>query len=293
MAKPRRSVPDLDGLQYMLSICGETVSVDFWWPVVGLSATNVVVRTPGGVMRFPPTEWPGGSSMVMIAVEDVDEFIDSIKPLFRQEPSRLISLLAAAKHRIKEADDQHWKSVALRSMHATLRKSRSPLSPPLPFTPPMQPASNFVLFDRPTALPLPLVQAYLDTEYRVAVSPDFGVVMPFVLRVGQPSEPLQQLLYDTGAQGACFITAFNPYSEVTSAEENSALQEELQTTLRQHEVKFLRGQGQHPSNNWPPEPSVLCLGLPLDAAKRLGMRFQQNAFLWCGADAVPYLVLLM
>ncbi|MBH2015735.1 MAG: DUF3293 domain-containing protein [Burkholderiales bacterium] len=293
MAKSRGRVFDLDGLQYMLSVLGESVSVDFWWPVVGLSATNVAVRTPGGVMRFPPSEWPGGSSMVMIAVEDVDDFIDSIKPLFRQEPSRLISLLAAAKRRIKEADDLHWKNVALRSTHATVRKSSSPLSPPLPFTPPMQPASNFILIDRPTALPLPLVQAYLDTEYRVSVSPEFGVIFPFVLRVGQPSEPLQQLLVDAGAQGAAFVTAHNPYSEVPSAEENAARQDQLLATLHQHDVKFLRGQGQHPSNNWPPEPSVLALNLPLDATKRLGMRFQQNAVLWCGPDATPYLVLLM
>lgn len=293
MANPFVNSPDLGDLHYMLSICGETASMDFWWPVVGLSTVEVVVRTPSGGMRFPPTAWPGGSSMVMIPIEEVDDFINAITPMFKQPPSRLISLLADAKRRIAAADKQHWDTVARRAIHTAQRMTQPHLSSPQYPTPPMQPASNFVLFDRPTALPLTLVEAYLETEYRVAVSPDFGVVMPFVLRVGQPSEPLQQLLDDTGAQGACFITAFNPYSEVTSAEENSALQEELQTTLRQHEVKFLRGQGQHPSNNWPPEPSVLCLGLPLDAAKRLGMRFQQNAFLWCGADAVPYLVLLM
>ncbi|MBI3380975.1 MAG: DUF3293 domain-containing protein [Aquabacterium sp.] len=284
---------DLGDLQYMLSICGETVSVDFWWPVVSLSNEEVTVRTPSGNMRFPPTSWPGGCSMVMIPVEEVDEFINSIKPLFRQAPSRLISLLADVKRRIEASDNQHWDNIARVSVHAALSKSHPHFSSPLPFTPPMQPVSNFILIDRPTALPLPLVQAYLETEYRVAVSPEFGVIMPFVLRVGQPSEPLQQLLNDTGAQGAAFVTAFNPYSEVSSAEENSGRQDQLLTTLRQHEVKFLRGQGQHPSNNWPPEPSVLALDLPLDATKRLGMRFQQNALLWCGTDAVPHLVLLM
>lgn len=293
MVNPDVNSPDLGDLHYMLTICGEAASMDFWWPVVGLSTAEVIVRTPSGAMRFPPSAWPGGSSMVMIPIEEVDDFVDAITPLFKQPPSRLITLLADAKRRIAAADKQHWDNVAQRSKHAAQRKPPTHFSLPQPLASPMQPASNFIVFDRPTALPLPLVEAYLETEYRVAVSPDFGVVMPFVLRVGQPSESLQQLLDDTGAQGACFITAFNPYSEVTSAEENSALQEELQTTLRQHEVKFLRGQGQHPSNNWPPEPSVLCLGLPLDAAKRLGMRFQQNAFLWCGADAVPYLVLLM
>jgi Protein of unknown function (DUF3293) len=293
MSNPVVNSPDLSNLHYMLSICGETASMDFWWPVVGLSTIEVVVRTPSGSMRFPPTAWPGGSSMVMIQVEEVDDFIDAITPLFKQPPSRLITLLADAKRRIAAADKQHWDNVAQRSTHAAQREPPPHFSLPPPLARHMHPASNFILFDRPTALPLPLVEAFLETEYRVAVSPDFGVVMPFVLRVGQPSEPLLQLFDDTGAQGACFITAFNPYVEVTSAEENSALQEQLQITLRQHEVKFLRGQGQHPTNNWPPEPSVLCLGLTLDAAKRLGMRFQQNALLWCGADALPYLVLLM
>lgn len=287
------SSPDLGDLHYMLSICGETVSMDFWWPVVGLSTVEVVVRTPSGNMRFPLTAWPGGSSMVMIPIEEVDDFINEITPLFRQPPSRLISLLADAKRRITAADNQHWDNVARRSVYAAQRKPQPQFPSSLHSTHPMQPASNFILIDRPTALPLPLVQAYLETEYRVAVSPEFGVIMPFVLRVGQPSEPLQQLLNDTGAQGAAFVTAFNPYSEESSAEENSARQDQLLTTLRQHEVKFLRGQGQHPSNNWPPEPSVLALDLPLDATKRLGMRFQQNALLWCGTDAVPHLVLLM
>ena len=55
----------------------------------------------------------------------------------------------------------------------------------------------------------------------------------------------------------------------------------------------MSGEGRLPSSNWPGEPSDLALNLPLDASKRLGMRFHQNAVLWCDAKAIPHLVLLM
>lgn len=37
----------------------------------------------------------------------------------------------------------------------------------------------------------------------------------------------------------------------------------------------------------------LVLGLALEAAKSLGNAYEQNAVIWCGADAVPNLVLLI
>lgn len=61
----------------------------------------------------------------------------------------------------------------------------------------------------------------------------------------------------------------------------------------QHKVADLPGEGRHPSGNWPAEPSVLALNLPLDASTHLGMRFHQHAVLRCDAKAIPHLVLLM
>ena len=55
---------------------------------------------------------------------------------------------------------------------------------------------------------------------------------------------------------------------------------------------YHEGMGEHPSGQWPGEPSFLILGLPLDAAKQLGARHEQNAIVWCGTDAVPQLILL-
>ena len=54
----------------------------------------------------------------------------------------------------------------------------------------------------------------------------------------------------------------------------------------------MQGLGEHPTNGWPGEASYLIFGLTLEAAKMLGMRLEQNAIVWTGADTVPQLVLL-
>ena len=54
----------------------------------------------------------------------------------------------------------------------------------------------------------------------------------------------------------------------------------------------LPGVGQHPTNGWPGEPSVLALGVSRKEAVALGRQFGQNAVVWSGADGVPELILL-
>jgi hypothetical protein len=52
------------------------------------------------------------------------------------------------------------------------------------------------------------------------------------------------------------------------------------------------GIGVHPTGEWRGEPSYLVPGLSRAAAEELGSRFEQNALIWSGADAVPELLLL-
>lgn len=40
------------------------------------------------------------------------------------------------------------------------------------------------------------------------------------------------------------------------------------------------------------EPSFLLFGLPLETARPLGKKLDQNAIVWFGGDAVPELILL-
>jgi hypothetical protein len=131
-----------------------------------------------------------------------------------------------------------------------------------------------------------LVTAYQQTEYRVTEGE------PFALRVDEPCPALLGLYRAKNVSCAAFITACNPFSRELTDVENAVRQTELACELKRRSLSYLEGIGQHPSGDWPGEPSFLALGLALEAAKSLGKVYDQNAIIWCGADAVPNLVLL-
>ena len=131
-----------------------------------------------------------------------------------------------------------------------------------------------------------VLRGYQETDYRVLGSECF------VLRIGDASAAL--LAAHQRHQVACsaFLTACNPFSQPTAAEVNAARQSDLVAQLERLGLVYMEGVGQHPSNGWPGERSVLVLGLEIQPAKVLAAHFQQNAFVWSGADAVPQLILL-
>ena len=131
-----------------------------------------------------------------------------------------------------------------------------------------------------------LIQAFLETDYRV----DAPTAM--ALRVGVANPMLADLHKARRVESSAFITACNPFSQAFDEMANVERQETLARELRQKGLTFFEGIGQHPSNKWPGGPSFLALALSLEAAKALGTRHEQNAIIWCGADAVPALVLL-
>lgn len=131
-----------------------------------------------------------------------------------------------------------------------------------------------------------LINAYRETEYGVKQA------HPLVLRVDVPSPELASLYKAKGASCAAFITACNPFSRELSDADNAKRQAELAAELKRRSLNFFEGVGQHPSGDWPGEPSFLVLGLALEAAKSLGKAYEQNAVIWCSPDAVPSLVLL-
>ncbi len=131
-----------------------------------------------------------------------------------------------------------------------------------------------------------LVAAYRETEYQVTEG------APFVLKVDEPCPALLGLYRAKNVSCAAFITACNPFSRELTDSENAVRQTELASELKRRSLSYLEGVGHHPSGDWPGEPSFLALGLALEAAKSLGKAFEQNAIIWCGADAVPNLVLL-
>jgi len=129
-----------------------------------------------------------------------------------------------------------------------------------------------------------LTQAYKETHYTVQD------VEPFVLRTGEVSEDLMACHKRHRVECSAFITAWNPFSQQLTAQENEERHQALITEIKGRSLSFLPGVGQHPSNNWPGEQSVLVLGLSLEAAKTLGRRFEQNAVVWTGRDGVPRLI---
>lgn len=137
-----------------------------------------------------------------------------------------------------------------------------------------------------SCIPSDTVQAYLETEYRVHEND------VYVLRVGQVSTELLAAHKRRRAQCSAFITACNPFSQSLSDNENRERQAALEEELRTRGLAYAPGIGQHPSNQWPGEESFLIFDLSLEAAKKLGVRLEQNALIWCDADAKPQLILL-
>ena len=56
-------------------------------------------------------------------------------------------------------------------------------------------------------------------------------------------------------------------------------------------LHVIEGAG-YPAGAWPRELSYFALGIDEGAARQLGRRFDQDAVVWAGADAVPKLLLL-
>ncbi len=131
-----------------------------------------------------------------------------------------------------------------------------------------------------------LIQAYMETEFRVLEG------IPFTIQVGNVSSDLLVAQKRHRVECSAFLTACNPFSQELNDEANGERQKALAKELASRSLEFVAGIGQHPSNQWPGEPSYLVFGLTLEAAKTLGARLEQNAIVWSGPDGTPQLILL-
>jgi len=131
-----------------------------------------------------------------------------------------------------------------------------------------------------------LLQAYRETDYIVHAGPNF------VLHVDQPCAGLVAYYALRGIDSGCVITAWNPCSQPLGDAENETRQQLLEAQLSQAGWQWLRATGAHPDNQWPPELGCFVEGMDIDAANEWGRAWEQNAVIWCGADAIPRLRLL-
>lgn len=140
--------------------------------------------------------------------------------------------------------------------------------------------------DFETELPESLVDAYRSTNYEVHTNPQF------ILKVGEFCSDLEDLFCKFNLSTGCFITACNPQSAELSKEQNTQLQEMLHSDLVSSKLHIINGMGSDPSGEWEGEPSFLVMGVSFADAKSLGIKYKQNAILWCDQRCTPDLILL-
>jgi hypothetical protein len=141
------------------------------------------------------------------------------------------------------------------------------------------------LFPESTLAPA-LILAFQATNYNVDATP------PFVLKIGEASAALAQLLKQSHVDCAAYVTTCNPLSQQLDEAVNAGRQAELEQELNRRSLPFIRGVGLDSQGEWPGEASFLILGLSLEASRALGDKYMQNAIVWSDQDAVPQLILL-
>jgi Protein of unknown function (DUF3293) len=129
-----------------------------------------------------------------------------------------------------------------------------------------------------------LKTSYLATHYCVILS---DAVL--VIRVGQTSPELKNLMAEHSAAGAVFITAWNPSGVVSGAPENNSANEKLKKGLDEIAAVVLPGYGSSPDGNWR-EESFLALPVSRHEATELCSRYAQNAVLFIDSSGVPELI---
>lgn len=130
-----------------------------------------------------------------------------------------------------------------------------------------------------------LAAAYLSTTYRVDAPGG-----PIQLRVGERCGALDRLLKGRGVRVWAFVTACNPRSRRLPSWRNLARQRQLQALSARLAFRTLPGAGVGDDPAWPPEPSLLIVGIGRARACRLARLFGQNAIVAGRRGRSPELV---
>ena len=112
------------------------------------------------------------------------------------------------------------------------------------------------------------------------------------IRVGERCPVLDQLLMQGGHDSWAYVTAWNPGGKLTTGPENLQSQRMLERELRERRLPYHSGEGKGDVGNWPPEASVLILGISEERALDLGQRYGQAAIVFGERSQPARLVLL-
>jgi hypothetical protein len=116
------------------------------------------------------------------------------------------------------------------------------------------------------------ISAYRRTSYWVDIGDG-----RICLRVGESNPDLDKILTEHGVREWAYITAYNPASIQLSRHENEQRQARLIRDVEQMGYQILRGEGIGDADDWPPEPSILILGIAMDEAISIGNAYGQTA----------------
>lgn len=94
---------------------------------------------------------------------------------------------------------------------------------------------------------------------------------------GRRTPDLDTLLDQRRADQWAYITAYNPESRLLSEDENVRRQQLLVEAVLDRGLTFFEGESVLDAAAWPPEPSLLILGISPDEARALGRQFGQLA----------------
>lgn len=129
------------------------------------------------------------------------------------------------------------------------------------------------------------IQAYRQTSYWVEAPEEYVRI-----RLDRPTPDLDRYLQRQEAASWAFITAYNPGSEQLAPSENRRRLLQLQEELERRGLAFLPGVGVGDDGAWPPERSLLVVGMARETARRIGRDFGQNAVLFGLVGRTPELI---
>jgi len=116
----------------------------------------------------------------------------------------------------------------------------------------------------------------------------------YILRIGEQNQQVRELFAKHSVQGAAYITACNPASLTLGDVHNTlamrALRRDLSVRNGGRPWVVYSGAGQDRAGIWPPDPSLMVLGIDRAEAEALGRRYGQYAIVWIDEAGTPSLV---
>jgi len=119
---------------------------------------------------------------------------------------------------------------------------------------------------------LSLKTAYQETIYQIE-NPDITI------KYGHNNPTLDIFLQKLGARNWTFISAANPRSVLQSEQLNAWNNANLEIDLSRTRYAYTYALGIPISGDWPPENSFIIFDMPLDEARALSQKYNQNAIL--------------